>query len=267
MNLKMRIYRLLTRPLRGHNLDKYPSLIKLHDCIVKGLSNQYIDVNGYRMNAGKGDWLHYQYTGEYEPLTTQLIKDYIKPGDTVVDVGANIGYYTLLFSRLVGDTGAVFAFEPEPTNYGYLKTNIKLNGYDNIITEQKAIADKACLMKLFIHPDNPGGHTITDSYGDIPSITVCCFSMDDYFKDIKIDFVKIDVEGAEHLVIEGMSSLIRQGVKIVFEINAELSGGHEQEIFDLLEKSGYRFLFIDEKDRTTSRSLPVGKNVNVLCIK
>ena len=69
---------------------------------------------------------------------TALVKRIVRNGDIVVDIGAHIGYYTLIFARLVGPKGKVFAFEPEPNNFNLLIKNIKINGYKNIIPVQKA---------------------------------------------------------------------------------------------------------------------------------
>ena len=79
-----------------------------------------------------------------------MIKQEVKEGNNVIDIGANIGYFTLLFAKLVGPNGKVFAFEPDPTNFSILKKNIEENNYDNVILSQKAISDKTETTKLFL---------------------------------------------------------------------------------------------------------------------
>jgi FkbM family methyltransferase len=272
MNIKMRLYRLLTIPLKGRNMDRYPTLIKLHNYFVGKVSNEYIDVNGYKMLAGKGDWLHFQYTGEYEPLTTKLLSDIIKPGDVVVDVGANIGYYTLLFSRLVGNAGKVYAFEPDPTNYGYLLKNIELNGYKNIIAEQKAASDVSGKIRLFLHETNPGGHTITNAYDGLKSIDVKCVTLEKYFNGHmrKPIFIKIDVEGAEDRVLRGAGDIVDGKTGLLLEFNTDLmvinniDGEH---IIKSLRDKGYGVVGVNEKTKKISERIEFnkGETVNILC--
>ena len=79
--------------------------------------------------------------GYYEPFITAFVKDMIKEGDIVIDIGAHIGYYTLLFSKLVGKTGKVFAFEAHPDNFTLLKQNVETNGYTNVVVENKAVSN------------------------------------------------------------------------------------------------------------------------------
>jgi len=96
--------------------------------------------------------------GYFEPYETTLIESEIRPGDVVLDIGANIGYYTLIFARLVGERGRVYAFEPDPTNFRLLKKNVRANGYQNVIFVKKAVADSSGSMPLYLCPDNKGDH-------------------------------------------------------------------------------------------------------------
>jgi predicted methyltransferase len=85
----------------------------------------------------------------HEESTTNLFRNIVKEGDVVVDLGANVGYFTLLTAKLVGRKGKVYAFEPEPRNYGYLLKNIQLNGYEHVVASQKAVADRPRLSNYF----------------------------------------------------------------------------------------------------------------------
>ncbi len=163
----------------------------------------------------------------HEKATTSLFKKIVKEGDMVVDLGANIGYFTLLASFLVGSKGKVFAFEPEPKNYSYLIKNIKLNNYKQTTAFQKAVSDKNGITKLFICSYDTGHHTINQSNGieaykhgrilereefiDIETIT-----LDEFFKNNEksIDVIKMDVEGAEFLALKGMDRILRTNYKI-----------------------------------------------------
>ena len=79
--------------------------------------------------------------GTWEPVETSLLLDNLRPGDTVIDVGANVGYYTLLAARKVGPRGKVVAFEPDPESFSFLKRNVKANGFTNVVLEQKGLVE------------------------------------------------------------------------------------------------------------------------------
>jgi len=159
----------------------------------------------------------------HEASTTILFKEVVKEGATVVDLGANIGYFTLLAAKLVGKRGTVYSFEPEPRNYNYLLRNLELNGYGNVIANNKAASDKNGKIKLYICPYDSGHHTIKQDEGiksynpdftidDAGFIEVEMVALDDYFKETKrpIDVIKMDVEGAEMLALSGMDRLIKE---------------------------------------------------------
>lgn len=163
----------------------------------------------------------YVKRGVHEKATTELFKKMVKEGDVVVDMGANIGYFTLLAARLAGKSGKVYAFEPEPRNYYYLLKNIEINRYDNVVAVQKAVSDKTGKTTLFICPYDSGHHTI-NQYEGIKAYTpnlvgnkkdfveVETITLDDFLKDEKqVNVIKMDVEGAEALVLSRMDNVIR----------------------------------------------------------
>jgi FkbM family methyltransferase len=148
--------------------------------------------------------------GNWETAETSWFLRIVKPGDTVVDAGANTGYYTLIGSRLVGDKGKVYAFEPEPANFELLQKNVRLNGLSNVVLERKALSNHHGTLKLFIADKNKGDHRIYQPEGESrPSIDVEAVRLDEYFKDKQrvIDFLKMDTQGAEGLILEGMTGL------------------------------------------------------------
>ena len=126
----------------------------------------------------------------YEPYETELFKKLIKSGMVVVDIGANIGYYTLLAAKLVGNNGRVYAFEPEPTNYRFLIKNIELNRYKNIKLIQKAVSDKHGKARIFLDKHNLGMHSLAEAniqekagFMEVEMVT-----LDDFFKKHKNRF-------------------------------------------------------------------------------
>ncbi len=110
--------------------------------MVSFLKSNFAEVQGQKMFLDKKDVLGLSINGVYEPLETKLVRKEVKKSDVVLDIGANIGYYTLILAKLVGKKGRVFAFEPDPTNFALLKKNISINGYKNVILVPKAVAGK-----------------------------------------------------------------------------------------------------------------------------
>jgi FkbM family methyltransferase len=116
----------------------------------------------------------------------------------VLDIGANIGYFTLLFARIVGPTGSVYAFEPEPRNFELLSKNVEINSYQNVTLVPKAVSNCRGSGELHLCDTNPGMHSLYSLSKSTRSVDVDIIRLDDYFAnyDGKIRFVKIDIEGA-----------------------------------------------------------------------
>jgi FkbM family methyltransferase len=149
--------------------------------------------------------------GSWEAIETSWFLRVVKPGDIIVDAGANIGYYTIIGSRLVGDAGKVYAFEPEPESFALLQKNVRLNGLTNVVLEQKALSNRKGIVKLFIAPLNKGDHRIYQPEGESrPSVDVEAVRLDEYFQDPKrrIDLLKMDTQGAEGRILEGTTGLL-----------------------------------------------------------
>lgn len=145
------------------------------------------------------------------PLTC-LLRKVVKPGMTVVDVGANIGYYTLLTSQLVGKEGKIIAFEPETLNFALLERSVRENMRESISLHRVALSDRKGVVKLYRADDhNPGGHSIgTDrghGFDEVNSTT-----MDDFWEDMgrpRIDLIKVHVAGDDPLVLKGSEKVLR----------------------------------------------------------
>lgn len=218
-----------------------PGALKVYNFLFKHSwpYGDVIEVQGSKMYVGiKGESYAIKKTLEgyassriHEKATTEIFKEAVKEGDIVVDAGANIGYFTLLAARLVGPTGKVFAFEPEPKNYSYLIKNIKLNHYDNVIAIQKAVSDKNGQTELYICDYDTGHHTINQYNGvevysrgrrtEKHSIGIETVTLDSFLegKTDHIDAIKMDVEGAEFLALAGMDRILRtnKDLKIFIE--------------------------------------------------
>jgi len=201
--------------------------------------------------------------GVWEPLETAVLCESLKEGDTFVDVGANIGYYTLLAAKRVGPKGRVIAFEPEPTNFAILKRNVEANGLTNVILEQKALSNQAGTLRLYIEPENKGGHKVFQ-FGDAKDfVEVEAVRLDDYLKTDRgrIDFVKIDTEGAEGAILEGMQDTLRTNndVRLLVEFFPMLlkSFGYDAgAVLSDLQSLGFEIRDVNERTRSVTPTRP-----------
>jgi len=186
----------------------------------------------------------------YERATTDLFKNLLEPGMVFVDVGANIGYFSLLAAKLVGQEGKVYAFEPEPGNHGLLRKNIEINSYSNIQAIQKAISDKTESTLLFLSALDTGSHSLYSeaARGVQESVEITTTTIDEFLESEgwpSINLMKIDVEGAELGVLAGMESLVERSpnMKLVVEYCPFLIQSTGANPSDLLTKlSSMKFL-------------------------
>ena len=153
--------------------------------------------------------------GFLEKHETKLMKSFIEPGMNVIDIGANIGHYSLHFSRWVGRKGKVFAFEPENENYSMLCLAKKKNGYENLTVENAAVGATTEATSIYVNPIHGGDHRIVNPYHGCQKTCVMMRSLDDYFSNTDhIQFIKMDIQGAEYFALTGMKNLILREKKI-----------------------------------------------------
>ena len=194
--------------------------------------------------------------GIVEPTTTEFFKKNIKEGDVVVDIGANIGYYTLLFSKKVGKTGKVFAFEPDPRNIPVLKKNVEANGCSNVTIVEKAVCDSNEGVIFYLGGISDCSSICPRGPGNEKEVHVESTTLDRYFEKTleKISLIKMDTEGAEAFVFKGMQELVRKNpdVMIVAEIAPmlmEQGGSDPKEYLEGIERLGFEIYDIDEGKR------------------
>lgn len=156
------------------------------------------------------------HRGEYEPIETAIMRRYLKPGMTMIDIGANIGHYAMVAAQAVGPGGCVVAFEPEPENFAALRANLALNGLDWARAENLALGAAAGELTLHRDEANRGGHSLARAnvQRDAGGTTVRVQTLDAYatahLSGARIGFIKIDVQGAEAQVLEGAQSVLRR---------------------------------------------------------
>ena len=219
-----------------------------------------VKVHNHRMYSNSLDRIFALYLWKFsamESFETKLLRELTKPGMTVFDIGANIGYYTLILAGLVGENGKVYAFEPDPENYRLLIKNIKANNYNNIIPIQRAVSDKTGKIKLFLSEEHKGNHKIYDSGEGRKSIEIESIALDEFTKENKVnpDIMKMDIEGSEPMAFLGMKNLIKDNkdIKIISEffpyaMRKCRNSNPPEEFISFLEDQGFKVSIINEKE-------------------
>lgn len=214
-----------------------------------------VRIQGMELNFPEGGYFPREIAqGEYEPRTTRHLLDLLQAGMTVVDVGAHVGYYSLLAGRMVGPSGKVFAFEPDPLTFSFLKRNVEVNGLTTIVhCENVAVAEQPGEATLFIgRRDRVANSLIPDGAVNQDTVKCAVVTLDDFFEGKGwpvVDIVKIDVEGAELSVLRGMTGLSRRNplLKLIIEFfpaNLTKAGVQPTLFFDALQENGFSQLFV-----------------------
>lgn len=176
----------------------------------------------------------------------------IKPGMTVLEIGANIGFLTTAFSELVGESGRVIAFEPDADNFRLLEKNLADNGRKNVTCVRKAVSESTGKGRLFISEEHRGDHRIFDSSDGRPSVEIETAAIDDFLPPgTKVDFIKMDVQGAEYSALCGMERTLRGQEKtaMLCEFSPSLlrrAGADPALFLARLRELGFRLNLVDE---------------------
>lgn len=211
------------------------------------------------MILDEADSLRLSITGEYAPDETALAKEFVRSGDVVLDIGAHIGYFTLLLSGLVGETGKVFAFEPDPANYDLLVKNIELNKLKNVIAVQKAIGNNNEIMPLYLSTENTRYHNVYNWDDDAESVDVEMIRLDDYFRQYpdvtSVDFIKMDIQGSEGEAIKGAAGILKNSheLKMITEFAPSFlngSGLGPRGYLELLMSHGFCLRHADDQRKS-----------------
>ena len=218
---------------------------------------QVFTVQGHKMILASGDGRPAvgMIVDIYEEGTTRLFQELVKPGMLVMDIGAHVGYYTLLAARLVGPSGKVYAFEPDHDNHATLLKNLESNGYRNVVVVKKAVSDQVGNAQLHLTAAESGRHSMY--HHGLPergSVSVETTTVDALLEELdwpEVDLIKIDVEGAEITVLDGMSQLLSNAGKLnlIVEFMPPLlhsAGMEPRQFLDKLASLDSKLYFIDE---------------------
>lgn len=223
--------------------------------------------------------------GKYEEMETKLIREKVKKDMIFVDAGANIGYYTLIASSIVGDGGRVISFEPSIENFSFLEKTIKFNNLKNVIPCNLALSDKDDEIDFFISTENKGDHRIYNDNEDSKrqSVRIKVTSMDNHLLSLgieRVDFIKMDVQGVEWLVLNGMSKILSNN-KILMLIEfwpygIDKSGGNSLSFLNKLRQKGFNIFNLNEEngkleiidnDQSFMKNFPNKEYTNIYCVK
>jgi FkbM family methyltransferase len=171
------------------------------------------NINGFKVRF-PARWSRY-YLSDYEKETFEFFKKNIRKGNTVLDIGAHIGLYSSPFAEMVGAQGSVFCFEPTPSTYGILKKTMQLNKHRNVKGVNAAISETSGTITFNLTSKNGEGsnaNSIVSIDRSVTNVEVKAISIDDFRKEnkLKINVLKIDVEGAELSALKGAKETFMQ---------------------------------------------------------
>ena len=193
-------------------------------------------------------------TGCWEPGVTEVIADGLAPGDVFIDIGANVGYYSLLAASRVGTEGMVYAVEASPAIFAMLASNVERNRCRNVASVNCAVSNTSGECDIYMAPDRNLGHStiiasVAAADGHSLEARVRCAPLSELVpRDelLRARFIKIDIEGAERLALEGIAPLMNSfdaRTEWLVELSTTFSpnGSSDVEwIFDLFTSTGYR---------------------------
>lgn len=248
------------------------------EIIARTKDNRVFNVD---LTGGMHDRVY--FFGEYEPAVSEVISSVVRRGDVCLDIGANFGWFTTLFSKLTGDDkkASVHAFEPMPDVFKSLETNVRLSRLpSNVRLNNLALGDEIKTVQIHRFDDLPSGYSSLSDMGmeNFQTFDVPMTTLDAYLDERKvenIDFIKIDVEGAELMFLRGAIKIFEQKVPpfIIAEMALGTTKGFGYLPNDLIEfirrHAAYDFYALDEVSFTLEKIegfAPDEIGANVLCV-
>lgn len=207
--LLLTLYRRGVLLARWARLGRLPLAVALHERVISRWLPEVIEFRGQRLRLdprdGCGLVAAELHTRELEFLLRQ-----VRPGDVVVDVGANVGLYTVFLAHAVGPSGHVYAFEPEPRNFDLLCQNVALNRLSQVTTVNQAVSDRTGKAVLHLSKTHGALHRMHPSRLCRQTLEVDCVRLDDFFNDPRqrVNLVKLDIEGHEYHALRGMQRVL-----------------------------------------------------------
>lgn len=206
---------------------------------------------GLRLHVNPNEYLGARIAEKkiYEYRETMFFQRFLLRGMTVIDVGANVGYHAVHAAARVGDEGAVYAFEPDAENYDLLLKNIAANRLRNVVAVNKAVTDKTGKALLYLSAENHGDHrTVVSPDHGRPSVEIETTTLGDYFgrNNRIINFMKVDVQGAEDDVMKGVADILKTNQRLTVLMEFWPHGLRDPGAFlDWLVEMKFRFYKLD----------------------
>lgn len=246
------------RNMRGTRAGKALAVKPIYKKLMKSyLRRNAYDFEGFKLFLNPDDSIITDslVSGDYETMELHLLEKLIRPGDVILDIGANIGLYSIYCAKATGAAGHVYCFEPEPVNFSFLKRNISLNKLSNITPSDTAVSSQEGEHTFYLNPLNKGDHRLHGDEAHTSTITVRTITIDGYLKGRteKVDLIKMDIQGAEMQALLGMKEILSAagGPCLLMEFwpyGLNLSGSDPKTLLGYLESLGFHFYTIEEAD-------------------
>lgn len=250
MNILLTIYRLKNR--------YFPNFKLCHLPLVGSFFAKVLHAFRLRQNAcgvitktgvfvtDNADSLGILRNGDYGEREQKLFQQLITNGSCILDLGANIGFFSVFFSKLTGSTGTVHSFEPSPEMYRILQKNISINGVLNVNSYMIAAGDNNSSTKLFLNESNTGDNRFFSDADSPESVDCKVQKLDDIpsLRESPVDFIKIDIQGYEFFALKGMETILRlnQRVQIFCEFwpyGLESNNTNPEDLYNFLISLGF----------------------------
>ncbi len=245
--------------------------LRLDNGQVRTVLGQKLLLNPNRSVLEMKLWL----IGVYEPEVVDYFTAELQPGQVVVDIGANIGLFSLMAAELVGPRGSVIAYEPHPDTFRELRDNIDRNGYTNVQTVPCALSDTTGVLRMNVFTDRDLNSVALKA--DIGVIEVPARTLDDSLEELGIqrcDLIKMDIEGAEWFALRGIDRTLKRNpeIRLLIELhNCQIKclGGRPEELLQHLKDRGFTLYELNMwRGRTEIRSVAENRiHGHLLCIR
>lgn len=262
-----RVYRWIRRKLLPEFVFEAWILRALDDRITNSLRPETVSIDGYRLHPDPYDDLNLTGQRVHEEFVTQCLLEELSSGDTVIDLGAHIGYYTVHFADRVGSEGTVFAFEPQPKTFRILTRNVRANNFNHVVLEEKAVLDQSGTYQLFGVDTQSGDYRGFRRAPHEKILRVEATTLDDYFGSSPppVRLVKMDLQGAEGRALKGMENCLRHWSSLVllteyWPFGLRRSGTEPGDFLHRLESLGFELYTVEAgqgRTRPTSTLAPM----------
>ena len=276
MNLVMQSFGRIVKPLFGTGIGRIPGIVPTYKYLWRNFGPRGIietEANGFKIKISSRDWAvapSLVFGHVWEPQETSIVKEYVKPGMIALDIGAHVGYYSLLMAKLVGDAGTVLSFEPSIDTRILLASNLSVNDMRNVAIYPYAIGNANYKSFIYMDEVSPASNTLWPA-GKEEGQSVEVKTLDSLV-DSKVDFIKMDIEGNEYNALKGMLKIVRRSPDLVmlsevYQAGLHATGASVIDYITLLQKF-FKVYFLDGREAnafTVIRECKKAGSINILC--